>query len=236
MTLRALIADDEPLARERLRRLLEREADIEVVAECRSGGETATGIRALRPDLVFLDVQMPGGTGFEALAALGAEAQPAVVFVTAYDEHAVRAFEVSALDYLLKPVSRQRLRKALDRARSRAPASAVAPEWLLVKDGDRTRLLKAEEVDFVGAEGNYVRVHAAGRSHLVRETLVAMRARLDPRRFFRLHRAFLVNLSRVKELRPLFHGRSEVLLHDGTRLLLSRRRRRELEERLGARR
>jgi len=232
--LRALIADDEPLARARLRRLLEQEKGVLVVGECRSGAETAERIRSERPDVVFLDVQMPGGGGFEALPPRGEDA-PAVVFVTAYDEHAVRAFEVKALDYLMKPVGRERLRQALERVRALHPGGGEPIEWLVVKEGDRSRLLRTEEVDFVSAEGNYVRVHAGGRSYLVRETLEAMEGRFDPRRFFRVHRESLVNLARVRELRPLINGQFEVALHDGTRLRLSRRCRRQLEQRLGAR-
>jgi len=239
VSLRVLIADDEPLAGERLRRLLAGEPDVEVVGECRSGRDTAAHVRALRPDLVFLDVHMPDGDGFAALRALGG-ARPPVVFVTAYDEYAVRAFAVDAVDYLLKPVSRERLRQALARARDRAeppPRGAAPPsaDRLLLADGPRTRVVRAADVDFAAAEGNYVRVRAAARTYLVRDTLAALEARLGPA-FCRIHRQTLVNLARVREVRRLFPGRFEVVLADGTRLRLSRRARRAFAARLaGAR-
>ena len=252
--LRTLIVDDEPLARERLRRMLGRERDVEVVAECRNAREAARSIRRLQPDLVLLDVQMPGADGFEVLTSMAPARPPALVFVTAYDEYAVRAFAVRALDYLLKPVTRSRLHEAVERARARAAsrgaqelhsrigelldqigAQGGRPDRLVLKEGERIGLLPTEVVDWVAAEGNYVRIHHEGQSHLLRETMRGLEAKLDPRRFVRLHRETLVNLERVKEIQPLFKGQYGVVLHDGTRLTLSRRYRRRLERRLGAR-
>src|SRR6185295_10672704 len=213
---------------------------VEVVGECASGDALAPSLRRLAPDVVFLDIQMPHGSGFDALASLRPEAQPAIVFVTAYERHALQAFDVDAVDYLLKPVSRERLQRALERVRAqRAAPASLAPaerqgefprgDLLMVKDGNGSRLLRAGELDFLVAEGNYVRVHAAGRSFLMRDTLDATWARLDPRRFVRLHRDTLVNLERVVALRPLFSGQAEAVLRDGTCLRVSRRCRRKLE-------
>ena len=241
MPYRAVIADDEPLARERLRTLLAAHPSIEVARECGSGAATVDAVRELRPDLLFLDVQMPGMDGFGVLRALdGDEAPPEVVFVTAYDRYALQAFEVHALDYLLKPFTRRRFAEAMEHvlarlaARGRGAEPGVAalldalrgererPERFAVRTGRGGRFVKAEDVAWVEAEGNYVRLHAVGGNHLVRGTLKGIAARLDPRRFVQVHRSALVNLDRIARLEPWFHGEFIVVMDDGTRLTSSR--------------
>ena len=245
--IRALIVDDEPYARERVRRLLGDEPDIEVVGECPDGFRAVDQIRALAPDLVFLDVVMPGKDGFEVLDELGGPA-PAVIFLTAFDRFAVRAFDACALDYLLKPFDEERFARAVARARAalaRAAdddGTAVARPLrmsagpllrLVVRSNGRIRLVKTADVTWIGAEGNYACVHAGAESYLVREALSALEAQLDPQRFVRIHRATIVNLDRVRELEPLFSGQHAVLLDDGTRVTMSRRYRAHVERVLG---
>ena len=239
MSVRAVIADDEPLARERVRVFLAAFPEIEVVRECGDGVEASAAIRELRPDLVFLDVQMPGLDGFAVLDAVEEEAAPAVIFVTAHDRYALRAFDVHAADYLLKPFTRARFGRAVERvlargAHERADAARQVAELLgrlrpeprderiAVRTEQGVHFVRAEEIDWIEAEGNYVRLHRAGRSDLVRETLQRMESRLDPRRFVRVHRSAVVNLDRVRRLEPWFHGEFEVVLEDGTRLRSSR--------------
>jgi two-component system, LytTR family, response regulator len=243
MTLRALIVDDEPFARERVRRLLGDAPDIEVIGECPDGFRAVADITALGPDLVLLDVVMPGKDGFEVLDELRGAA-PAVIFLTAHDRFAIRAFEAAALDYLLKPFDEQRFALALDRARRALGGSgrdrlrpvAFTPGGLtrlVVRHAGRIRFVKITEVSHITAEANYVCVHAGGEVHLVRETLGALEAELDPARFVRIHRATIVNLDRVRELEPMFNGQYAVVLDDGARVTLSRRYRPHLERRLG---
>jgi two-component system, LytTR family, response regulator len=251
MKIRTVVADDQPLARMRLLALLSEERDVEVVAAVGSGPEAVEALRQFSPHLIFLDVQMPGMDGMAVVDAVGADRMPATVFVTAYDEYAVQAFEVHAVDYLLKPFGRTRLQKALARVRARLEgdrAGAVAArllalvdelrspapsgERLIVRAGGRVTFVEVEQIDWVEAEGNYVRIHAGGDSHLVRETMARLHARLDPKRFFRIHRSRLVNVSRIKELRLGAGGDYEVVLHDGRRLGLSRLYRDALQERL----
>jgi two-component system LytT family response regulator len=249
--LRAVIADDEPAARRGVRLLLERDAEIEIVGEAGTGGEAAELINRVRPDLAFLDVQMPGGDGFAALAKLEPSAAPAVVFVTAYDEHALRAFEVNAVDYLLKPYDDARFAAALQRAKAavrRRQSEAVnrrltelldylqreggrpgaaensggAGERILVKSSGDIFFLKAEEIDWIEAEGDYMKFHVSGRAHLMRETMARLEARLNPQRFIRIHRSTIVNFDRVRKLSPSFAGEYAVVLSDGTKLRLSR--------------
>jgi two-component system LytT family response regulator len=232
MRLRALIADDEPLARTKIRTLLEREPDAEVAGECGSGPEAARLIHELDPNLVFLDIEMPELDGLSVLEGLGSRAAAAVIFVTAYDQYAVRAFEVKALDYLLKPIDRRRFQTALERARFHLRSSEPAESplsRLLVRSGDRWLVLKVDDIDWVETADNYVKVHALGQTHLLRETLAHLHSRLDPARFLRIHRSTLVNVERIQSLYPLFHGDQMVVLHDGTELTLSRRYRHELE-------
>jgi two-component system LytT family response regulator len=235
--IRALIADDEPLARKKIRTLLAREPDVEVAGECGSGPEAAKLIRELDPNLVFLDIEMPELDGLSLLQGLESRAAPAVIFVTAYDQYAVRAFDVQALDYLLKPIDRRRFQTALDRAREhlrKSEGRSTGPlTRLLVRSGDRTQVLKIDDVDWVESADNYVKLHALGQTHFLRETLTHLRARLDPARFVRIHRSAVVNVDRIRSLYPLFHGDQMVVLHDGTELPLSRRYRQELESLLG---
>ena len=247
--LRTVIVDDEPTARRGVRLLLERDSGVDIVGEAAGGAEAADLIKREKPDLVFLDVQMPGCDGFEALSKVGASAAPAVVFVTAYDEHALHAFEVNAVDYLLKPYDDARFAAALHRAKeevrrrqadtvnarltqlldylqhdgARAPAKDEAPgERILIKSSGEIFFLKAEEIDWIEAEGDYMKFHVAGRAHLMRETMARLEARLDPKRFIRIHRSTIVNIDRLRKLSPSFAGEYAVILHDGTKLKLSR--------------
>jgi two-component system LytT family response regulator len=249
---RAVIVDDEPAARRGVRLLLERDAEIEIVGEAGTGDEAAELMARERPDVAFLDVQMPGGDGFEALAKIDPAGAPAVVFVTAYDEHALRAFEINAVDYLLKPFDDFRFGAALQRAKAAArrrrdetmdsrlsklmnylehdPARAAATERakakphdrILVKSSGEIFFLKAEEIDWIEAEGDYMKFHVAGRAHLMRETMARLEVRLDDRRFIRIHRSTIVNIDRVRKLSPSFAGEYAVVLADVTKLRLSR--------------
>ena len=250
---KTLIVDDEPLARERLASLLAAEQDIEIVGQCRDGEEAVTAIHDHSPDLVFLDVQMPHMNGFEVIEAVGLERMPLVIFVTAYDQHALRAFQVKALDYLLKPFDRERLTDALQRARKQIEREETGDlgrrlmalvkdlrkdqprsDRLVVKSGGRLFFLRADEIDWIEAAGNYVRLHVGTTSHLLRETMNAIEARLDPEKFFRIHRCRIVNMERIQELQPWLNGEYAVLLRTGTRLTLSRGCREKLQERLGS--
>ena len=247
-TIRTLIVDDEPLARERLKRFVSGERDLELVGECAAGREAVAAIHALRPDLVFLDIQIPELDGFGVVEAVGVAEMPAVVFVTAYDRYALRAFEVNALDYLLKPYNRERFRKAVERARAQLANGARGElnerllsllenfkaepprhlERLMIKSAGRVFFLRAEELDWIEAEGNYLRLHAGRESHLLRETMNRLASKLDPDKFLRIHRSALVNIERIKELQPLFSGDYVVILRDGKQLTLSRSYREKL--------
>lgn len=248
MKIRALIVDDEPPARELIATLLRDEPDVEVVGECVNGRKAVTAIERLSPDLVFLDVRMPGLDGFGVLGALPVERWPLIVFVTAYDEHAVRAFEVHALDYVLKPFEYDRLRQAVQRARAKLSQrdgvseqtrllslledlqnKAQAWDRLVVREAGRITFLKPDEIDWIEAEGNYVCLHVGAKSYLLRESMNAAEARLEVRKFLRVSRSALVNLERVKEWQPLFHGDSVLTLKDGTRLAVSRLYREKLD-------
>ncbi len=246
MTIRVLLADDEPLARRRLERLLRDEAEVSVVAVCESGWSAVAALRTRDVDLALLDVQMPDLDGFGVVAEYGAERMPSVIFVTAFDQYAIRAFEVHALDYLLKPVSAERFRSAFRRARTHLHQAASAErgrqlhallaqvvaadatlkpfyaDRLLVKADDRSLLLRAAEVDWFEADRNYVRVHVGRSVHLLREGISALEASLDPGQFARVHRSTIVNLDRIRELQPWFGGDFIVILKDGTRVKLSR--------------
>jgi len=229
VTTRVVIADDEAPARRIIRSYLGGRAEVEVVAEAENGLEVVDAVRTLEPDLVVLDVQMPGMTGFEAIDAIGLEAMPAVVFATAYDEFALRAFEVNAVDYLLKPFSRERFDRAFERALQRQPKE-IAPlisssplDRLVVRERDRLFFVAAADILHLAAEGNYVRVHTAEKSHLIRGTLADLEARLDPKRFARIHRSGIVNIEAIKEVRAHFHGDYIVALKNGETVRLSRR-------------
>jgi two-component system LytT family response regulator len=240
--IRTLIIDDVQLAREKLKRCLGEEPGVEVVGECDNGERAVAAIRDLRPDLIFLDVQMPALDGFGVLEALGGESLPSVVFVTAYNEYAIRAFEVNALDYLLKPVDCKRLHKAVERVRSQQAARAPAENFdqrfraliedikapprhlkrLTIRQTGRTILLPADEIDWVETYGNYLKLHAGRESHLIRGTMQQLEAKLDPEKFVRVHRSVIVNIEKVKEIHPRSNGDQDLVLHDGSQLMLSR--------------
>ena len=245
--IRVLIVDDEPLARDRTRQLLEEEPDVEIVGECASGQDAVAVIESAGPDLVFLDVQMPGMDGFAVLANVSAGRLPAIVFVTAYDEHALEAFRVHALDYLLKPFDGKRLRQSLQRAREHLRSAAPnvfqrrllsmladlkplarSPDRIVIRSDGRISFLRADAVDWINAEGNYLRIHAGKQSYLVRDTMNQIESRLDPARFVRIHKSTIVNTERIREIQPLSNGTHSVLLHDGTRLTWSRGYREQL--------
>ena len=261
--LRVVVVDDEPLARSGMCGLLARDPEVSVVAQCADGAEAVAAIAGLKPDLVLLDVQMPEMDGFEVLREVGPARMPVVVFVTAFDRFALRAFDVAAVDYLLKPFDDERFDLAIARAkhavrnaeagelgrrlmrlveRQGAPADAAPPPEparhatrLVVKSAGRTVFVRAEEVDWIEADDYYARLHVGGKTHLLRETMGSLEARLDPARFFRAHRSAIVNLDRVREVQFLFGGEHVVILHDGTRLKLSRSRLEKLEAMLAGR-
>ncbi len=239
--LRALVVDDEPLARDCVRLALRQDPDIEVVGECGDGSSAISAIRRHSPDLVFLDVQMPGRDGFDVIAEVGPERMPPVVFVTAYDAHALRAFELHAIDYLLKPFDDARFARSLRYARhqlqrmrdgaladrltallaERAPSAPYASR-LLVRSDDKLEFWPVESLDWVEASGNYVRVHSGNRAELVRTTLASLLDVLDPRHFVRIHRSTIVNLSRVRAIHPWFGGDYTAVLEGGRQLRVSR--------------
>ena len=237
--IRLVIADDEPLARQRIRTLLEDRRDVAVVGEARDGAEAVDMILRERPDVVFLDVKMPELDGFEVIAALEEmSSSPAIVFVTAFGEFAVKAFEVRALDYLLKPFDRARLDRALESAAARRASGGGTPalrellgmlrseerreQRFLIRSGHRMYFVLASDIDWADAAGNYVRLHAQGRAHLHRDTMKALETRLDPRRFVRIHRSAIVNIDRIAQIEPYVHGEYVVTMRDGTRLTSSR--------------
>jgi two-component system LytT family response regulator len=250
--IRTMVVDDEPVARERIVGLLQQEQDIELVGECADGQQAISAIQAQHPDLVFLDVQMPACDGFGVIQQVGADQMPAVVFVTAYDEYALRAFEVHAIDYLLKPFGRDRFQQTLQHAREHLERRRAGDlgrrllalvqdlkteppklDRLVVKSGGRVFFLRTDDIDWIEAAGNYVRLHLAEEAHLFRETMNNMEGRLDQHRFVRIHRSRIVNTDRIKELQPWFNGEYVVVLQNGTRLTLSRGYREKLQERLG---
>lgn len=260
--IKVLIVDDEPLARDKIRGMLKGKEDIEIVGEAGNGKEAVTAIRKHEPDLLFLDVQMPEMDGFGVLQTLGPNLLPMVVFVTAYDRYALQAFEVYALDYLLKPFDRERFEKALARARTQldqekrkdltqglqalmdelsrirqgTPAARPGPKYLerlAIKASGRIFFLRTQEIDHIESEGNYVRVHAAKESHLIREAMSVLETQLDPKKFLRIHRCTIVNVDRIQELQPWFHGEYRVILRNGVQLTLSRSYREKLREFLG---
>jgi two-component system LytT family response regulator len=249
--IRALIVDDEPLARRRIKSLLAHDQSVDVIGECSDGHKAVIAISELNPDLVFLDVQMPAMDGFEVITTIGGEKMPTVIFVTAYDQYALKAFEVNALDYLLKPFDRRRFQKTLDRAKTmirgvrngevnnqllsllgNLQREQKLPERFVIKSGGRVVFLRVEEIDWMRTVGNYVRLQVGRDSHLMRETMTGMEVKLDPDRFMRIHRSTIVNLDRVKEVQPWAKGESLVIMRDGTRLIMSRRYRERLNERL----
>lgn len=253
--IKTLIVDDEPLARRNLRVLLEKDPQIEIVDECRNGHEAVKAINTHSPDLIFLDIQMPEMDGFDVLARVGPEQIQAIIFVTAFDQYALKAFEVHALDYLLKPFDDERFAGALERAKSQISASEIDKlsqrllalledrkgsdeqqqsylTRLMIKTSNRMMLLKVDEIDFIEADGNYAKLHAGRKTHLLREKMNDLEGRLDPAKFVRIHRSIIVNLDRIKEMHPHFNGDYIVVLDDGRQLRLSRSRRENLEARL----
>jgi two-component system LytT family response regulator len=250
--IRAAIVDDEPLARRRIRNLLAEAADVEIVAECANGNEAIEALEESPPDLLFLDVQMPEVDGFDVLQAIGVGRVPAVIFVTAYDQFALRAFEANALDYLLKPFDDDRFAAALQRARERirqqhggdldrrlqALLENVRGDHgylrrLVVPSGHRSVFVRTEHIDWIEAERNYVRLHVGGKTHLLRENLTHVASALDPATFCRIHRSTIVNIDRIETVESLFHGEYQVVLHDGTRLTSGRSYRSNLNALMG---
>ena len=258
--IKTIIVDDEPLARRNLRLLLEQDSQIEIIGECRNGKEAVKAIESSHPDLIFLDIQMPEMDGFDVLEQVGAEQVHAIVFVTAFDQYALKAFSVHALDYLLKPYDDLRFSQALQRAKTQIESREInkvskrllalleerenQKEWitnkkpyltrLMIKLASRVVLLKVDEIDWIEADGNYAKLHVGKKAHLLREKMHDLEAQLDPRRFVRIHRSIIVNLERIRELHPHFNGDYIVVLEDGRQLKLSRSRRENLEARLRA--
>jgi len=243
MKIRTLIVDDERLARARVRRMLKGEANIEIVGECRNGAEAVRFIRREKPDLVFLDVQMPEMSGLEVLQTVGARAVPALVFVTAFDQYAIQAFDFYALDYLLKPFARERFAQTVERVKEQfEPQKSPPPnnleerlvslikdlnekkylERIVVKTAGRVFFLKTDELDWIEAAGNYLELHAGRSTYLIRETMHGIESKLDPGKFLRIHRSVIVRIDRIKEMHPMFSGDYTVMLRDGTELSMSR--------------
>ena len=249
---RTLIVDDELLARKKIRAFLQEHAEFQVVGECADGEQAVASISTLRPDLLFLDVQIPGRNGFEILDCMTEKASPAVIFVTAFDKYAVRAFEVRAVDYLLKPFNKARFAEALKRFRERRTRvnevdrkhelkaafqeiqrESRDSERILVKSGSRIIFLRKGLIEWVEAQGDYVKFHVGRESHMLRETMTAAAEELDPNRFVRIHRSRIVNLDHVREIRPRWGGDYSVLMRDGTELTMSRTYRASLQAALG---
>ncbi len=252
MPIRVLLSDDEALARERLRSLLDDEPDLEIVAECGDGKSAITLIKREKPDLVFLDIQMPEIDGFGVVSALRDQPMPLTIFVTAYDRYAMKAFEVHALDYLLKPVAKERLSEALDHARKQLqhPSEETfqrrvlnllgdldsrqhPPQRIVIKADGEIVCLKPQEIDWAESAGNYVCLHVGAATHILRETITSLETRLGHQQFLRVHRSTLVNVDRIKTLRPSLYGDYSILLRDGTKLTLSRGFRENVLKRLG---
>ena len=251
--IRAAIVDDEPLARERIRSLLVEAGDVDVIAECANGREAIEALEQSPPDLLFLDIQMPEIDGFDVLQAIGVGRVPVVIFVTAYDQFALRAFEAHALDYLLKPFDDERFEAALQRARERIHQQqggdldlrlrALLEEMsagrrgylhrLVVPTGHRSIFIRTEEIDWIEADRNYIRLHVRGRTHLLRENLSRIESTLDPAKFCRIHRSSIVNIDRIQAVESLSRGEYLVVLHDGTKLTSGRSYRRNLHAIMG---
>jgi two-component system, LytTR family, response regulator len=254
-TLRALVIDDEPLARAHIRSLLAADPEVDIVAECGNGRDAVRAVRELEPDLVFLDIQMPELDGFEVVQAIGVDRMPVVVFVTAFDEYALRAFQVHALDYLLKPVDRGRFHEALARAKAQVARGgtggargvneqlaalvrqldarrekAQVAERLAIKVGGKILFLRVDDIDWVEAVDNHARLHVGRQAHLVRDTLTRLETRLPAGRFLRVHRSTIVNVSRIVEVQPWFQGDYVLILADGTRVTTGRSYRQKVQQ------
>lgn len=241
MNIRALVIDDEPLARRTIQRFLGKNAGMDVVGECGDGESAVKAIRERRPDLVFLDIQMPEMDGFQVMSTVGANEMPVTIFVTAHDRFALRAFDSNAIDYLLKPFGKERFERALARAKQRITgkldhdevrriisglerlaAERKHPERLAIPKNGRILFVAMKDIDWIEAEGNYVRLHVGKREHEFRETLTELEEKLSPADFLRIHRSTIVNIHRIKEIQAWFHGHHRVLLQDGTELRMSR--------------
>jgi two-component system LytT family response regulator len=241
MKIRTLIVDDMPLARELIKESLASEEEFEIVAECEDGGDAIAAIKTLKPDLVFLDVQMPEVGGFEVIEYIGIEQMPVVIFVTAYDEFALRAFEACALDYLLKPFKKARLIRTLERAKREINLKHVGRfdqdlthlmaevkregnylQRIIVKSGEQTILLSVAEIDWISGAGNYLEIHVGKEIYLIRERLNTMERKLNPDTFSRIHRSTIINLNRIKAMHRMFHGDHLIYLNNGTELNMSR--------------
>ena len=250
--IRVVVADDELLARKFIRRMLKQDPEVEIVAECSNGAEAVATIRKEKPDLVFLDVQMPEMDGFAVLDAVRLDHLPEIVFTTAYESYAIRAFELHALDYLLKPFDQTRFRDAMKHAKERLNQRQHEDERLqigalleslknqtqyldrlIIKADGRITFLSTREIDWIEADDKYVHLHTGKTARMVRQTLSGMEAQLDPKKFLRIHRSTIVNVERIKELQPLFSGEHSIVLQDGTRLTLSRNYKNSLFELLG---
>ena len=241
MRIKTIIVDDEPLARERISQLLSKESEIEIVAECGDGLAAISAINEHQTDLLFLDVQMPEVSGFDVLRELNEETMPAVIFVTAFDQYTVKAFDAHAIDYLLKPFSEERFRQAISRAHQHLQPKSENNygqhlsrlldhfnlnkgflERLIVSHKNRLILVPVHDVDWIESYGNYLKIHAGNKTYLLRQTMNELAARIDPEKIIRIHRATLVNVERIKEFQPMFGGLYTVVLRDGTELTLSR--------------
>jgi two-component system LytT family response regulator len=247
--IRTMLIDDEVLARLALRQALAAHADVEIVGECGNAAEALQAIAVLKPALLFLDIRMPGMDGFKLLHRMKPDTLPMVVFATAYGQHALRAFDANALDYVLKPIDQARFDQAMARVRQHwfglqartaptpvvptAPSAPPHVQRISVRIGESIRVIATDDIDWIRAEGNYVQIHVGGASYLHRETLRHLLDMLDPTRFLRIHRGTLVNVERIREIHPLFQGNAEVVLHNGTRLNLSRRFRTHARRALG---
>ena len=251
MSIRALVVDDEPLARRAIRRFVAKHAGVNVIGECGDGESAVRAIRERNPDLVFLDIQMPEMDGFRVLSEVGANKMPVTIFVTAYDRYALRAFDANAIDYLLKPIGKERFERALTRAKQRIAgrlndddahriisslerfaAARTYPDRLAIPKNGRVLFVATKDIDWIEAEGNYVRLHVGNREHEFRETLAGLEEKLNPSEFLRIHRSTIVNIRRIKEIQAWFHGHHRVLLEDGTELRMSRYQR-EIARKLG---
>jgi two-component system LytT family response regulator len=250
--IRALIADDEPLARKFIRRILKQDHEVEIVGECSNGKETVAMIQKQRPEVVFLDIQMPEMDGFKVLETLGLEHLPEIVFTTAYESYAIRAFELHAVDYLLKPFDQVRFKAAVKHVKERVhsqhledgrlqigallesiKAQPAHLDRVIIKADGRISFLNTREIDWVEADDKYVHLHTRDGARMVRQTLSGLETELDPKKFVRIHRSAIVNIERIKELQPLFNGEHSVLLENGAKLTLSRNYKSKLFRLLG---
>ena len=252
ISIKTLIVDDEPLARSRINSLLQKEPDIEIIGECSNGKEAVKTIKSAQPDLVFLDIQMPEMDGFGVLEALKGEKLPIIVFITAFDQHALRAFELHAVDYLLKPFDQDRFSEMLNHVRTQVQQvkeSGLSQQIqallddrnnqdtylkrFAVKTSDKVFFVRTDDITWIEAAGNYVNLHVGKDAHLIRDTMSGVAGRLDPEKFIRIHRSTIVNIESIKELQPWFHGEYVVVLEDATQLRLSRNHRAKMQALLG---